>query len=198
MRNKILSLMAVAILVSGVAFAYPEPTMEGARKVNNLANDQKSAYREIKLVRWNGINLPWPTSGDALVYDLNSDDGVTVKFTTTSADGGFAGICVTQIPSVDSVGPNFGDDAGRANWGYIVIHGPANANVTAGGTNANGAGDAFITSTDSGKIAGLRDPAGTSNVTQIGLVQAVRGTGGFFMDAADSSSTQVEVFVENE
>lgn len=196
MKKLLLSLAGLAFLATS-AFAYTEPTMEGAHKVNNYANNQKSSYREIKLVRWNGNNLPWPTSGDAVVYDLASDDGVTVKFTTTSADGGFAGIVVTQIQSVDSIGATFQEDAGRANWGYIVIHGMANANVTAGGTNGNAAGDVFVTSTDSGKITAIQGVT-NSAVLQASMTSMLRGNGGFFMDAADGSSTTVEVFVENE
>lgn len=207
MRKSFLFLMGF-LLVAGSAFAgYDEPTYQEAHKVNNSALNQKEAYREIKLVRYaergeNGTSL---VSGDAVVYSNVSNDGVSVLRTIQSADGSFAGIVCTTIQTGNTGATIYSDNRGDRNWGYIVVYGPANAGVTAGGANGAIYGDPFITSSDVGKITTITilspdGTAGTGGNSTAGNLQRlgrnVAAKGGFFMQSADGTSTSYEVFVQ--
>lgn len=193
-----LTLLATVGLVS-TSFARSEPGFESWSNKSVNVGRESNPVRILKLVRNsaggdNGVTI---VSGDAVVYDTNSDDSVSVRVTTTSADGAFAGIAASQILSSDaSAAASAFDDIGRRNWGYIIVHGPANANTTTSGTNGNAAGDLFVTSTDAGKITGT---SSNSTVTATGaeVSKVVRGKGGFFY-SADNASTVALVFVENE
>ena len=203
MKIKFLVISLVAMLAtSGVVFAASEPTLSGWENKSKYAQQagEGTQVTVLKLVR-NSAASPNSTtisSGSAVVYDTVSDDGITVRTTTTSADGAFAGIAVTSIPSSDnSSGTTAAADAGHRNFGWIIVHGKTTATVTAGGTNGNAVGDFFITSGDAGTITTMM--ANTEGIAQnTELKKMVRGKGGFFLDAADTTSTSVDVFVEKE
>lgn len=200
-KHYLASLLAFVLLgVSTSAFAFSEPSSIGHNK-RVRGSDQHVDSKVFKLVRngvigAQGISM---VSGDAVIYDTTSDDGVTVALTTTSADGAFAGICVTAIPSSDGTTTTTSalDDIGRRNWGYIQVHGRALAKVSAGGQNAAAPGDLFITSGDSGAVTTMLRVAGT-NTTTTELGKIAQGRGGFFYDAADGTSTMVEVQIDKE
>lgn len=206
--KKIILALSLIMFSSGVAFALDNPSDVGEiKKVRG--SDQATPTKVYKLVRYvrNGVNDVAVVSGDALVYSTVSDDGVSVNLTTTSGDNAFAGIAVTAIQSSDSLTTTSAtDDIGRRNWGYIQVHGPCLAKVTAGGTNGNSAGDLFITSTDSGAITGMQgatvsgDNASTtsSNTNLTRTIRNAASSGGFFLDAGDGTTTMAEVQVEAE
>ena len=200
-RIKFLAISLMALVLSGgVAIAYDQPTYTTYNELRNAGGRQSEPVRVLKLVRnpsrdttatgW--ISVTGIQSGDAVRYDCVSDDGVTVGYSVvTSRDTAFAGIACTLIPSADAASSSALDDIGRRNWGWIVVHGPADANVKAGGTNGNAAGGFFITSRDFGTITGI-EGANSADVS------ASAGKGGFFLDAADGTSTTVQVFVQAE
>ena len=132
-----------------------------------------------------------------MLFRSISDDGVSVNLTTTSADGAFAGFAVVAIPTAEASSTTIYDDEGRRNWGWIIVHGPMTANITAGGTSAAGVGKAFITSTDAAKIAGYptaaADAGWVTTATQSGT-----SVGGFFLDAPAAGDTTAEVFITRE
>ena len=201
--KSIISLSVVVMLlgISGSAFAVNDPTFKTWIVKRQTGTQQGDPVRVIKLVRFSSraVNGPDIASGDVLVYDTVSDDGVTVRLTTTSADGAVAGISCVAIQTSDAItGTSAQDDAGRRNWGYMVVHGPADAKAAAGGTNGNAAGDLFLTSTDSGAITTLQTPTGTGTVQSSELRKVVNGRGGVILDAADGTSTVYKVFVELE
>lgn len=200
------SLALGMLLVSSLAFAYPdEPTFESVTKLGPNQR-QGVAVREIKLVRYTSrdANAITINSGDAVVYDTNSDDGVSIRRTTTSADGALAGILVTQILTADGNSTSALDDAGRRNWGWALVHGPVVANVTAGGTNVHSIGDPFYTSKNEGSVTTLETftysmdsgvTLATYNSNALHYSKKISASGGFFMDAASASDTTAEVFV---
>ena len=196
-----LSLLSVFVL-GGVAFAVNQPNDPGIKK-HLTGTDQATPSKVYKMVRLSnsGLDSASRVSGDAVVYDTNSDDGVTVRTTTTSADGSFAGILVTALQSSDAVtGTSAADDIGRRNWGFIQVHGPCVATVGAGGTNNHSVGDFFITSTDAGAITTIQNRAGAGALVIVreGGLREVASKGGFFFDAAVAADTQAEVMVEKE
>lgn len=202
MRKLIFSL---AIFLAGVlglvcnlpmAYAINDPSF-GAWENKSRATGDAHPVRVLKMVRnqergQNGSSL---SSGDAVSYSTVSDDGITIGVSTVSAEGAFAGILCTTIPTGDSNATSFQDDRGRRNWGWVIVHGPANATVTAGGTNGHAAGDPMITSADDGVVTTLEFRAGATVVSSAELNKAVRGVKGFFLDAATAANTTEEVFV---
>lgn len=201
--KKILSILSLLTLVTLPAFAIDDPQFTNVMELRGRGAGQATSPRIIKLVR-NAREGDFNTSfssGDAVAYSLVSDDGVTVDYTTTSGDATFAGICATTINSSDaSTGTTAADDVGRRNWGWIIVHGSAIANIRAGGTNNNNAGDFFITSGDASVITTPISFDSGANIAY-GLNQIKRvttGKGGFFYDAAGTgpTTTSVEVFVE--
>ncbi len=129
--------------------------------------------------------------GSAVVYNTTSGDGIGVRMTTTSHDGAFAGIAVTLITAdVTSAVTTASDAVGDSSWGWICVHGPANALASSGGTNGNAAGDTFITSSDAGAVTGWRSGVGETNA--IVVANSVSGAGGFFQDAAGTASASTD------
>ena len=194
-----LTLLASTLMLGGVSYAVDLPSNEGIIKRINGAR-QSTATRVYKLVRFgaNSINGTQAISaGEAVVYDTISDDGITIRRTTTSADGAFAGIAVTAILSSDATsGTTALDDWGRRNWGYVLVHGKVPANSTAGGSNNAQVGDVVITSTDAGMITTIPNRATAAAVTTNG-VNGIAANGGFFYDA-DAQGTTVEVQIDLE
>lgn len=200
---KKLTLMALGLLgivaLSANAYAVNVPADEPQILKRGIGGKEFQPVRVYKLVRYAermvvGTGL---VSGDVVVYDINSDDGITVNVTTTSADAAVAGIAAMTIQTGDnSTAPtSAADDYGRRNWGYILVHGPMTMNVAAGGTNAPSAGDPWITSADAGKGCSF---APTSAVATTALTKKLGNRGGFFYNApaAADTSTLVQVNLE--
>jgi len=186
---KKLFILALALFTSSTAFALDDTTLGNVVRLHGDGGRAGNAVRVLKLVRFadREANTASVLSGDAVTLSLVSDDGVSVTRTTTSGDGAFVGISAMTIQTADGDATSVYDDQGRRNWGWVIVYGPANAKSSAGGANGAAAGAPFITSTDSGAITTHR---GTDNAT------AQRaGNDGFYMDAADGSSTSYEVYV---
>lgn len=200
MRKLLFSIVALIAAVGfvGSAFAYDAPTYSEWTNLNRNNSRQGNAVRELKLVRYASRepSVDPISNGSAVVYDTVSDDGITIDVTTTSSDGAFAGIVAAgvSIPTADAAASSSAsDDAGKRNWGYIVVHGPASARIQVGGANAPAVGDAFITSSDG---IGVTTATGAeSTLTAIGVKRLIRGKGGFFMDTDDGTSSSIDVFV---
>lgn len=202
-------LMAFGLGLSVAAYAYPDPILKGWDNKSKFAQQVAGAggTTQVTTLKWvrhssQGPNIAGIASGDVVVYDTVSDDGISVRLTTTSADGAIAGIAVTAIPSSDNATGSTGtafDDYGRRNWGWILVHGRIIAKTSAGGTNGNSIGDAFITSTDSGAITSLIS-FDTSTVAQNlnRAAKASQASGGFFYDTSDGTSTTYDVQVNLE
>ena len=205
MKKLILSVFLMfGILVSSQAFAIDDPGFSTAIKKQSVGASQGDPVRVVKLVRFSnrGPNVSSLVSGDAVVYDQISDDGVSVNTTTTSADGAIAGIVCTTIQTAEGSSVNAYEDRGRRNWGWIVVHGPMTATVGAGGTNEATVGSAFFTSVDAARITSW-ETSDTDGVAVTGETNAVINnrtrvattSGGFFMDTVGNTDTTVDVFI---
>lgn len=196
--RKLIALILLTITFGGVAFAYDDPANEGTI-LGTRGGQQGTAVRDYKLVRFastsQAASVQTISVGEVVVYDTVSDDGITIRRTTTSGDGAIAGVVVTAIQSSDaSSGTSAQDDAGRRNWGYIQVHGPCSVNViTGGGDGGISAGDVLITSRDSGMAATLTT---TDKTGGAGSYVGIRGRGGFFLDAPAAGTGTVFVELE--
>lgn len=130
--KKIYSFLLVATLLlgmGGVAFAYDDG---GAVNVKETSGGSPAdAVRVYQLVRYPAVDAGGPenslSAGDVVVWDTNSDDGVTVNSThkaTMSCDA-VAGVVVSTVLTgdVNSSTSSAAGDLGRKNWGYIQTYG---------------------------------------------------------------------------
>lgn len=201
MRKPILFLVAIlSLMVSTSAFAINEPQYANYHIKRGTGGNPADAARTVRLVRYgqNSADGATVNSGDAVVWSTISDDGITVNHTTTSADGAFAGIACVSIQSGDVQAGSAYDDVGRRNWGWIVVDGYVRANVSAGGTNAHTLGDAFITSTDAGRITASPFRANATQISVSEISKMIVGKGGFFFDSVTAANTVEDVYVKAE
>src|SRR3990167_858399 len=63
-----------------------------------------------------------------VIWDTTSNDGISVKTTTTSYDGLVAGVTMDAIPAV-STDATAADSSGNGNWGRVQVYG-RHANVS--------------------------------------------------------------------
>lgn len=205
MRKHIKYLFIVLSLLICVtpSFALNDTTLDNVIRLEGDGGKQGSSVRVLKLVRYDnneedGVSI---VSGDALVYSLLSDDGVTVDRSAASADGAFAGIAAMTIQTSDRTSATSAyDDVGGRNWGWMVVHGPANATIASGSGPSDVAGFGFITSGDAATVGSIQthSATGAMNGAAVNNSQAaVAARGGFFLDTAAVGDTSVEVFVEN-
>lgn len=199
-KSIILSLMAMFALGT-VSFAantsnrnpIPEPAGNGIKLSSiRIGATEDDPIRVFKLVRFTSADAGSPSiaSGDVVVYDTNSADGVSVRLTTSSADPAIAGIAVTAIQSADGGSTSAFDDIGHKNWGWICVHGPALVNQ--GGVNGASVGNIFITSSD---------PTRVTTVPTLNASTGANGAGskgGFYLVVGTAGSTSSKVFVELE
>lgn len=205
MKKVIIALfLGLALSVSSYAATPSEPTNPGIIE-RITGSTQDNPTRVYILVRYasrdGGVgtnNAPTLAAGSAVIWDLISDDGVTIKTTTTSGDPAFAGIVTTAILSAETANTSFAsDDNGKRNWGYIQTYGPVTAKVVAGGTNANAAGNFFITSRDEGAITTAETAIGTASTDILNAARISGSRGGIFYNAGDGTSTTATVFVKS-
>lgn len=209
MKKSILMSLLAVFALGTVSFAattsnrnpIPEPSGNGIKySTLRVGASEDDPIRVFKLVRFStsGANQAAVVSGDALVYDTNSADGVSVRYTTTSADGSFAGFAVTTIQSADPGSTVAADDIGHRNWGWVVVHGPALCNITAGGSNGAAAGNPIITSKDSGQSTTPEAIIGNAAANISNAANTAGATNGFVMVApASATATQMKVFVKS-
>lgn len=193
--------LAIALVVALCGInSYAYPSYPGEIK-NFVGQKPGEATRTYKFVRYGLVN---PNAGslsanEVVIYDTTSDDGVTIVKTTTSADGAIAGIVVETIQTAEAGSiTSAADDAGRRNWGFIQVHGPAIAKVRGGG-NTCLAKSPFVTSGDSGAVTSLECSTSTNAVSRPDLLKASH-FGGFFMDncAGTAVTETVDVFIRLE
>lgn len=195
-------ILALALLSYGVVAHAVEPTYATWDNKSKFAQSSGIKEANVVVLKWvrnaeAGDNASGIASGDVVIYDTLSDDGVSVRLTTTSADGAIAGIAVTTIATSDSVTVNsWRDDFGHNNWGWILVHGKVVAKTGEGGANNAQVGDPFITSTDSGAITTFANRTANILTSTAGGLQLTK-TGGWFFDN-DAQGTTAEVFVNLE
>src|SRR3990167_9117266 len=203
MRKLIFSLLAFCLLlVAPIAYALDSPTFESWTDKSRDVGKYGNSVRVLKLVRVASAdpNATTYASGDVVIYSIISDDGVTITYAEQSADGAIAGILATSILTADADSVVAADDAGRRNWGWMIVHGPATARAKNGTTNGNLVGDPFVTSRDPSFITSHEGGTNTggvfsydagvsqagNNARNLRLLKAASNTGGFFMDAERS------------
>lgn len=120
--NKILSILVILmLLVSPVVFAAP-----ASSNVMILGNGGATGIvpvTEVIRVRYGmrGGVQPSLASGDAVIWDTTSADGITISGCITNNDAAFAGVLVTDVLTADNSFVRLSD----RNWGWMAIKGYA-------------------------------------------------------------------------
>lgn len=133
--KKLLSLFAIGFLfVGGIALAdYDESGAIRNLKIQHPGLNS-DAVKVITLVRYPDANPNTPSisSGDVVIWDLTSDDGVSINLNSVVGLAGavlsndaVAGVAVGTIPTAEpgNGGNTLANDNGKRNWGYIQIYG---------------------------------------------------------------------------
>jgi len=134
MRKLFTLLLVAAFLLSGsVVYAasnYASPNAEimgpqgGALGISPMTQIIKVRYGRGN----SGDQDVYPSlaSGDVVIWDTNSADGVTISGCIVDFDAPYAGVLVTTIATQDSASNVRGSDK---NWGYIAVKGYCLAKV---------------------------------------------------------------------
>ena len=202
--KKILLALSLALVVAAPAFAIDDPQLANYVIKRGTGGKQSEAVREVRLVRYSVRNNAGLSatrdlaSRDLVVWDTLSDDGVSVRMTSTSSDGAIAGVVASAtILTADNAQNWVGDADGQRNWGWIIVSGKAVVNLSQGaGSNGAVAGDPFITSRDTGVATYFEAHSNDAVADMRHNMRAASSTGGFFFDTPAVGDASVEVFVQ--
>ena len=196
--KRILFLSLAILLMGGVAFA-ATPGSEQSPGVGDIMGQgdlPSDPHRIFRLVRWMPLSSAVDpanltafvtlTADSIVIWDLVSDDGVTVTVTTTSYDSAVAGIVPIAIlgPLTSGNGRTAIQDIGARNWGWLQTYGKAQVDL---GAEAIATAGSAMGCDDTTGGAALFYPS-TSNA-------ALNGKAGFFYDTAVASAANIECFL---
>ena len=160
-------------------------------------------HRIFRLVRWMPLSAAvvktnlsnWPplTADSIVIWDLVSDDGITVTVTTTSYDSAVAGVIPVAIlgplTTDTDIGATLTTDTGKRNWGWLQTYGKTNVTMMAAGSVGT-AGYAMATSSEPGRANIF-----TYTVDSVEINASYQGNAGFFYDTGAAAAT-VEAFLK--
>jgi hypothetical protein len=190
--KKSLILLVAALLVCGVAFAATPANQisPGAGDIVAKHGSDMIPDKTFRLVRYmpsvlGNLNVATLTKDSIVIWDIASDDGVTITTTLTSNDPAVAGIVPIAILTPETFGQTLTEDLGRRNWGWVQTYGKSNVNMMTLGTAAAGA--CLGTGSDRGQAAAFiaSTTPGSTN-----------GSAGFYFDAGTAAATGVECFLK--
>jgi len=196
MKKLIVALMIAALLIpAGFAMA-----RTGLDKDSGTIGQKSYDWSPERTFRWvryipsandGRANATTLTADSIVIWDVVSDDGVTVTTTTTSGDNAVAGVIPNAMLTPESdtlIGAGADDSYGSRNWGWLQTYGKADVVVQVNGYVAVDEG--FGTGTVQGRANTFT--WGYDSVTN-GIK---RGHAGFAYDAiSGSESTTGQVFL---
>lgn len=149
--------LAFLMMIGGAMAATPgNQQSPGIGEIKGQGKPVYEAHRTFRLVRY----VPASGNNDSatlgkyaiVIWDILSDDGITVTTTTTSGDTTVAGITPvdTLTPDINTLGNTATADEGNRNWTWIQTYGKALVNWESGGGAAT-AGGAFGTAATAGR-----------------------------------------------
>jgi len=195
--RKLIALSLAILLIGGVAFAVTPGyrlspgTGDIMRNSGQLQSDPHKKFRMVRYVPVGGTaNSISLTVDSVVIWDLVSDDAVTVTESAQSQDSAVAGV-ITQIAlTPETLGKTSAQDRGKRNWTWLQTYGEGQADLDTDETCA--AGDAIGASDAKGRFTTYQD--GGTNPRRQGIL-------GFAYDAvstAGTSNTDLEIFIMTE
>lgn len=147
MTKRIIVLALIALFFAGTVYAAnPYPDYRNVELAQPTGADITKPVMRVVLVRnakchpagGGGLNDDTKIlSGDVLVYDLNSADGISISRCIADMDSTFAGVAVTDILTSDASTMVRSDKS----WGYMCVGGYCLAKVD---TTTAVAGDGLV------------------------------------------------------
>ena len=188
--RKYLFISLAILLVAGLAIAAPgnqtSPGHGDKLGQGGLASDPGKIFRLVRYVPTSGSTVSATLAANSIViWDLVSDDGVTVTTTTTSYDTAVAGIIVANALTPETLGNTAFADVGKRNWTWLQTYGKSLVNIQ-GDSDTSSAGDAMSCGSDAGEACDFVG-GGTDAQTQ--------GMAGFFYDDGAAGADGVECFL---
>ena len=194
MRKILLALITVLLMGVGQAFAVTPGYQQnpGTGDIMGQGKYQSDPHKTFRMVRYVPATYSGATTlaADSIViWDLASDDGVTVTTSTTSSDSAVAGVIVAQALTPDTDGNTAAQDRGKGNWTWLQTYGSSQVNFAPTTGAINVTGQAFGTSTTAGEAAAFL-PSTTDAKRQ--------GNAGIAYDTAVAGDDDVQVFIRLE
>jgi len=190
--KKVISVLLVALLIGSVAFAATpgnriSPGIGFIPVQGGTISDAQKTFRMVRYMPATATANSLTLSADTIViWDTNSDDGITVTTTTTSGDTRVAGVLANACLTPDPIGNTAAGDRNKRNWTWLQTYGLADVYVQDNGTLE--VGQAIGCSTTAGNA--------TSGVTWGSATGTVQGVAGFAYDKTTGTSSNTgEVFV---
>jgi hypothetical protein len=126
----------IALLMVGIfpiaSFAINNPDDSNINIVHKepVGNDAMKPTVEVRRIRYPYTHKDGTTlsSGDVVVWDINSDDGLTISACTVSCDSKIAGVLITNVMTDDN-GTSAGESGNGTNWGFMAVRGKVLAKV---------------------------------------------------------------------
>jgi len=188
--KRLLSVSLVILLIGGIAFAAQPGYRKGpgVGEIFGQGKQQSDPHKIFRMVRYvpagGTANSTTLTAESIVIWDLVSDDGVTVTTTTTSYDSAVAGIIAQSALTPTTLSQTAVQDKGDRCWTWLQTYGYAKARVSAAGDVA--AGESMACSETAGEAA---DYIGSTSAG------AVYGIAGFWYDASAKALDGVECFI---
>jgi len=190
--KRILSIVLVSLFVVGTALAavpgnYRSPGHGDKLGQGGLPSQPGKIFRLVRYEPAAGTQDSATLPAESIViWDTNSDDGVTVTTTTTSYDSAVAGIIKWNALTADPLGQTAVKDLGDRNWTWLQTYGLAQVRVQ-GDAAPIVVKEAMACGSDAGEAVDF-----ISNTTNGALL----GQCGFFMDAAAAAADNVDCFLQ--
>jgi len=195
MIKRVFTFLLLSLFIAGIAFAASGRDLGhgigDVRGQGKLPSDPHKIFRLVRVMQpSSGADTATLVADSIVIWDLTSDDGVTVTTTTTSPDSAVAGIIVQaaltpeDFGSASARGFTAFEDIGNRNWTWLQTYGKSEVRVNA--TNSVYAGSAMGTSATAGE-ADIFVASTTASEKQ--------GNAGFFYDAGAAAADDVECFL---
>lgn len=175
--KKIISLIIISLLCVGAAYGINYPGSDNFDIIGNSGGAKGiSAATEVIRVRYSFQPAPGAeytavglNSGDVVIWDITSADGISISGCITDEDATYAGVLVTAITSANTSNVR----ADTRNWGFMAVSGYCLARIDTSGATA---GDALV-------VNGATYPAsfmtaGDGSSQDIGVLLADTGADG--------------------
>lgn len=128
--KKILFVSLILCLCLGIGVSFAEfPQSENVVDIGgNYGSVGTTPPTKILRVRYamQQANAMTISSGDVVIWDTTSKDGLTISACVTDNASNYAGVLVTSIPTADNISQV---NQNTRNWGYMAVQGYALAKV---------------------------------------------------------------------
>jgi len=186
--KKYLFAFVAMTLMAGNAYALNSPDDPGTYEGAGFTRDTDPKVYRIVRNPLSGVDSSAFATGDVLIWDTISQDGVTVNLVGNTdisvSNDAVAGVAVASIPTAGlAVAVDAKSDRNKDNWGVMITRGRA---LTTAGAEVITVGEGLRAGATAGQAAGIAGSTGTS------------ASLGFALEASASGTNEIQVYVRTE